>query len=268
MALTSPRFASSSFLKKVAVNHRSLKNGSKGHAVNVVQQALIDLKYPLAKSDGIFGSKTEAIVKDFQRRNRLYTDGVVGRQTITRLDSLLQGYQHRVRLHYRTIALQQVSFDTSFKCTQLVYAQYGIKVEMGSGQCLYLNPQQTKLFSTINGSCKWNISSGEVAQLHSMGGGSPANEILVFYVNKFSESIVGCGGHAPGRPAVTVAAGGTQWTTAHEVAHALLTSSFAPVHSSNRNNLMYSSTAGITGTPILDQAQLQQIRRNPCCKPI
>jgi hypothetical protein len=63
-----------------------------------------------------------------------------------------------------------------------------------------------------------------------------------------------------------VTAAGSQWTTAHEVGHVLLGSSFSPVHESSSSNLMFSSTPGITGNPpSLTDAQVAQIKRSICC---
>lgn len=52
-----------------------LKKGSKGQEVVELQQALE------IKDDGIFGSGTEATVKEFQKENGLVVDGIVGPQT-------------------------------------------------------------------------------------------------------------------------------------------------------------------------------------------
>lgn len=45
-----------------------------------MQNALIKLGYKLV-ADGVFGAKTEDAVKDFQRKNKLSADGIVGSQT-------------------------------------------------------------------------------------------------------------------------------------------------------------------------------------------
>lgn len=59
----------------------TIKNGSKGNDVKTCQQLLNKFgKYGLAE-DGIFGAKTEAAVKDFQRIKGLSVDGIVGPKT-------------------------------------------------------------------------------------------------------------------------------------------------------------------------------------------
>jgi hypothetical protein len=66
----------------------TIRNGSRGAAVSRVQQHL-KRNYPLyAKHlvvDGIFGGKTEAAVREFQRRSGLVADGIVGPKTWARL---------------------------------------------------------------------------------------------------------------------------------------------------------------------------------------
>ncbi len=58
----------------------TIKNGSKGSDVITLQNALNALGYGLV-ADGVFGAKTEAAIKDFQRKNKLTVDGIVSTQT-------------------------------------------------------------------------------------------------------------------------------------------------------------------------------------------
>ena len=53
----------------------TLKKGSKGEAVEEVQQWLIDLGYLNDVADGKFGKKTEAAVKAFQKTLGVKQDG-------------------------------------------------------------------------------------------------------------------------------------------------------------------------------------------------
>ena len=53
----------------------TIKNGSKGNDVKILQQALG------ITADGIFGPKTEEVVKKFQKENNLTADGIVGPKT-------------------------------------------------------------------------------------------------------------------------------------------------------------------------------------------
>jgi hypothetical protein len=73
-----------------------MKRPEQGEAVRLIQQALIDLGYPMPKStrkygspDGIYGNETLSKVKAFQKDNGLRRDGVVGRNTMAKFDSML-----------------------------------------------------------------------------------------------------------------------------------------------------------------------------------
>jgi len=61
----------------------TIKYGDTGEAVRVLQKALIDLRYFPANEvvDGIFGNNTKSKVKNFQRDQNIYVDGIVGPQT-------------------------------------------------------------------------------------------------------------------------------------------------------------------------------------------
>jgi hypothetical protein len=173
---------------------------------------------------------------------------------------------HRVRVHFISISTTSVPIATHIAKARAVYAQYGIQIVESSGMSLMLSAAEAARFAHVDGQCRWNITAGEYREIQDLGNPVPATDISVYYVNRLSSGSVGCGGHMAGRPASIVAANGTKWTTAHEVGHVLLTSSFRPVHESSTHNLMYRSTAGITWTlPILTPAQVTQIKRSPCC---
>ncbi len=65
----------------------TVKKGSKGDAVRMLQQILTDFGYSSDAVDGDFGSKTEKAVKDFQTDFGLVVDGVVGPNTWAALGS-------------------------------------------------------------------------------------------------------------------------------------------------------------------------------------
>jgi peptidoglycan hydrolase-like protein with peptidoglycan-binding domain len=97
MALTSPRFADNPRLQAAAMNNPPMRPGEAGDAVALVQQALSDLGYPMPISfaqgppDGIYGSETEATVRQFQIDQGFPPagrDGRAGHDTLGRLDSL------------------------------------------------------------------------------------------------------------------------------------------------------------------------------------
>jgi N-acetylmuramoyl-L-alanine amidase len=58
-----------------------LKRGSTGNVVRTIQTRLKNWGYYNGAVDGIYGPKTEAAVKYFQRTNKLVADGIVGPKT-------------------------------------------------------------------------------------------------------------------------------------------------------------------------------------------
>lgn len=71
-------------VKKIANPYKEptkdIKNGSKGEGVKWVQWELNSAGAHLTV-DGIFGAKTEQAVKDYQKKNKLKIDGIVGTET-------------------------------------------------------------------------------------------------------------------------------------------------------------------------------------------
>ena len=65
----------------------TLKSGSKGSAVKELQQKLIQLGFLKGSADGVYGQKTVAAVKAFQKANKLSADGVAGSKTLSKLQS-------------------------------------------------------------------------------------------------------------------------------------------------------------------------------------
>lgn len=64
----------------MATNYSKVSYGSKGSDVKTLQELLNQNGYSL-DTDGVFGSKTQAAVKDYQKKNNLAVDGVVGKNT-------------------------------------------------------------------------------------------------------------------------------------------------------------------------------------------
>jgi peptidoglycan hydrolase-like protein with peptidoglycan-binding domain len=275
MPLTSPRFKNESELKKVDAGQSLLKHGAKGRHVHLVQMALLDLGFPMPKStmspsfspDGDYGSETTETVRKFQKSTGVLTpDGVVGPLTLRELDRRIGGFKHRIGLHFRSIALTQVAFSRILSSAEDVYAQYGIRIDMMNGQSLLFSPGDQARFEKVNQQCLWDLSVGEFNELHSRGAPAPNTDVLVYFVRSFKEQLNGCGGHAKGRPACTIAETGTRWTVAHELGHVLLGSGFAPVHVNDTRNIMNVTTSTITSMPTFTDKQLAQIRKSAVCR--
>lgn len=247
----------------------NLSIGSQGAEVVTLQKALNAQLFPRPNldEDGIFGPLTKNAVIAFQRQAGLDQDGIVGPLTRAALGMPNPGssFTHRVRLHFRSLTLTDVPFNTILSSTQAVYAPHGIKVEYASGMSLGLTPAEAAQFEQIDGQCQWKVESGEYAELQSLGGPVPSSEILVFFVNRFSVALNGCGGHMTNRPACIVAKAGTKWCTAHEICHVLLGSAFRPVHIDDTSNLMHRVDLPRAATPQLTDAQVAGIKASPLC---
>ncbi len=76
--------AGSSTVGNNVEQYPTLKKGCKGESVKKLQQILCSLGYTLV-CDGVFGDKTLAAVKAFQKANGLVVDGIVGAKTWTAL---------------------------------------------------------------------------------------------------------------------------------------------------------------------------------------
>lgn len=246
-----------------------LSIGSHGPDVVTLQQELNRQLYPSPRLsvDGAFGRLTREAVRAFQKDAGLKVDGLVGPMTRAALgmaDSK-KPFTHRVRLHFRSISLTEVPFNTILAHTQSVYAPYGIKIEFASGMSLGLPEDQLAELTRIDSACVWDVTSGDAADLLKLGVGIGPTDIAVFYVDSFADGDLGCGGHLKNKPACIVARTGSKWDTAHEVGHVLLGSGFSPVHVDDINNLMHPTASAYAKTPVFTDAQLQRIRASNLC---
>lgn len=69
-------------------NDSLLKYGSRGDAVRNIQSSLNAIGYSAGSADGIYGRNTESAVKNFQRTYGLEVDGIVGKETIAKLEAV------------------------------------------------------------------------------------------------------------------------------------------------------------------------------------
>ena len=65
------------------------KIGSIGEEVRTLQKGLAALGYPPGPADGHFGEETESAVVKFQQDCGLYADGIAGRDTLSKYNSIL-----------------------------------------------------------------------------------------------------------------------------------------------------------------------------------
>ena len=70
---------------------RTLKKGCKGNDVKELQKELNKRGYNCGKEDKIFGNQVKNSVKKFQKSNKLFADGIVGKSTAHKLGWLFKG---------------------------------------------------------------------------------------------------------------------------------------------------------------------------------
>lgn len=95
---------------------KTIRRGSTGEDVVYCQECLIQLGYDLGSygADGKFGAKTEAAVKDFQRKNGLTADGVVGPATWEALEKAVGPAPEPAEKKY-TVTIPHLSIEQADK---------------------------------------------------------------------------------------------------------------------------------------------------------
>ena len=83
--------AGASVAPAAASDSALLRYGSQNEAVRQLQNDLKSLGYYTGSTSGHFGSLTEAAVMNFQKKNGLTADGVVGAKTLAKLATLKSG---------------------------------------------------------------------------------------------------------------------------------------------------------------------------------
>ena len=69
-------------------NYATLRSGETGTRVILLQNALMQLGYSCGQIDGKYGSGTENAVIAFQKANQLTADGIAGKKTLQKMESL------------------------------------------------------------------------------------------------------------------------------------------------------------------------------------
>lgn len=91
VAMTALVFYTDAFTGTEEAEAAVVKQGMTGTTVRTIQTKLKNWGYYTGSVDGIYGSKTTAAVKYFQRRNGLTADGIVGNKTAAALGITLSG---------------------------------------------------------------------------------------------------------------------------------------------------------------------------------
>ncbi|KAJ5545754.1 hypothetical protein N7494_003339 [Penicillium frequentans] len=95
----SSRFLGNARLQDVLNGRATLKRGSQGEEVKIAQKALIDLGESMPSGvDGSFGRQSEAAVLHYQAARGLSADGIIGSDTMARLDADILNYDKPIVL--------------------------------------------------------------------------------------------------------------------------------------------------------------------------
>ncbi len=73
-------------LPSAGIESALIRLGDTGAMVTALQEKLIRLGYLSGKADGVFGERTYRALKNFQKANALYADGIAGANTIAALN--------------------------------------------------------------------------------------------------------------------------------------------------------------------------------------
>ena len=113
---------------ELKLGDRVLRKGDEGADVKELQTKLLALKYELPKygADGDFGSETEAAVKAFQKAHGLEQDGIVGPNTVEKLEAVSGNTKEYVEITGGTVNIRTKGNTSG---TVLGVVKYGEKLE-------------------------------------------------------------------------------------------------------------------------------------------
>ena len=106
-------------------NRPTIRKGSRGEYVTLMQTMLVNRGYSLGNVDGIFGAKTDAAVREFQKANGLAVDGVCGPKTWAALDDIPEASG----VTY-TVTISGISKDQAMELLRM-YPEADVKEERG-----------------------------------------------------------------------------------------------------------------------------------------
>ena len=90
---------------------KSFEVGDRGSEVKKIQEKLSWLGYDVGV-DGIYGSNTEEIIKEFQENNELTIDGIAGSKTIDVLKEMTESFKYEIKKG-DSLSEIAVKFETS-----------------------------------------------------------------------------------------------------------------------------------------------------------
>lgn len=166
----------------------TLKIESRGSFVTQLQKDLKSLGFMDIEPTGYFGNITEAAVKEFQEKTGLLVDGIAGKQTLGKIDSLLNRESTAYRgstkskgqsvvdyakrflgTRYRWGGTTTKGFDCS-GFTQYAYKKYGVSISR-------VSRSQAKNGTYIK---KANLRIGDLVFFDTNGGRNRINHVGIY----------------------------------------------------------------------------------------
>ena len=129
--------------------------GSQGSDVTELQKLLNKIGYSL-KEDGIFGSKTQSAVTDFQKKNNLAVDGIAGKLTWSALgniaDKVLSSANEVVSSanEAKSFKYDDFKYDAYTESDAVKNAQAALNAQLAQKPGEYQSQWQSQLDDTIN----------------------------------------------------------------------------------------------------------------------
>lgn len=192
--------SSSRGTSKVDVGKVVLKNGTRGAGVTELQKGLKKLGFMSVNPTGYYGDITETAVRKFQKKYGLSVDGLAGKQTINKIDSLM-GSQNvakaAVNTSGGTVASRSSSLSAAEKLISYARNFIGVKYRWGgstakgfdcSGFTKYVFQKVGITLSRVSTSQaqkgtyikKANLSPGDLVFFDTNGGKNRINHVGIY----------------------------------------------------------------------------------------
>ena len=180
-------------------------------------------------------------------------------------------YSRCIQLHIKILhSPTNFTVDEMIEAMRRVYATADIRVVAASGQNLSSSVSSLLLDVDV-GSCSGTTTS-EQEDLFDLDDfvGNDDNEIVIYFVRSTVPGSNGCATHPSGHPGAVIAESASLWTLAHEVGHVLDLNHISGEDDASGScvtpdytRLMTGcSTDNITGTPMLDDNEVETMRSN------
>ena len=184
--------------------YNQVSYGSKGSDVTELQKLLNNKGYSLSV-DGIFGSQTQAAVKDYQQKNSLAVDGIVGTNTWGALTKASTPTASTTQTASPTTQAKTFDYGTYKPSDAVTQAQQLLSQQLAQKPGAYQSPWQTQLNDIIqqimnrekfsydlNGDMLYQqykgqaIQNGRMAMMDTMG---QAAALTGGYGNSWAQSV-------------------------------------------------------------------------------